>query len=99
MVLGEFASNLAVATMMMPLAASLAAAVGQPPVVLMLVAGFSASLGFALPVATPPNAIVFGSGEIPMRQMVKAGLVIDVVGIVVVALLLSLLAPLVLWRQ
>lgn len=95
-VLGEFASNLAVATMMMPLAVSLAAAVGQPPVVLMLVAGFSASLGFALPVATPPNAIVFGSGEIPMRQMVKAGLVIDVVGIVVVALVLSLLAPIVL---
>jgi sodium-dependent dicarboxylate transporter 2/3/5 len=95
-VLGEFASNLAVATMMMPLAVSLAAAVGQPPVVLMLVAGFSASLGFALPVATPPNAIVFGSGEIPMRQMVKAGLIIDVVGIVVVAVLLSILAPLVL---
>jgi len=95
-VLGEFASNIAVATMMMPLAVSLAAAVGQPPVVLMLVAGLSASLGFALPVATPPNAIVFGSGEIPMRQMVKAGLVIDVVGIVVVALLLSFLAPLVL---
>ena len=95
-VLGEFASNLAVATMMMPLAVSLAAAVGQPPVVLMLVAGFSASLGFALPVATPPNAIVFGSGEIPMRQMVKAGLLIDVVGIVIVAVLLSILAPVVL---
>ena len=92
-VLGEFASNLAVATMMMPLAVSLAAAVGQPPAVLMLVAGFSASLGFALPVATPPNAIVFGSGEVPMRQMVKAGLVIDAVGIIVVAILLSILAP------
>ena len=62
----------------------------------MLVAGFSASLGFALPVATPPNAIVFGSGEVPMRQMVKAGLIIDVVGIIVVAVLLSFLAPLVL---
>ena len=95
-VLGEFASNLAIATMMMPLAASLAVAVGQPPVVLMLVAGFASSLGFALPVATPPNAIVFGSGEIPMRQMVKAGLLIDVVGIIIVAMLLSFLTPLVL---
>ena len=94
--LGEFASNLAIATMMMPLAASLAVAVGQPPVVLMLVAGFASSLGFALPVATPPNAIVFGSGEIPMRQMVKAGLLVDVVGVIVVAVLLSWLAPLVL---
>lgn len=95
-VLGELASNLAVATMMMPLAVSLAAAVDQPPVVLMLVAGFSASLGFALPVATPPNAIVFGSGAIPMKQMVKAGLVIDLVGIIVVAVLLAVLTPLVL---
>jgi sodium-dependent dicarboxylate transporter 2/3/5 len=94
--LSELASNLAVATMMMPLAISLAAAVGQPPVVLMLVAGFSASLGFALPVATPPNAIVFGSREIPMREMIRAGLVIDLVGIVIVALLLSILTPLVL---
>jgi solute carrier family 13 (sodium-dependent dicarboxylate transporter), member 2/3/5 len=95
-VLSEFASNLAVATMMMPLAASLATAVGQPPTVLMLVAGFSASLGFALPVATPPNAIVFGSGKIPMGSMIRAGLVIDLAGILVVSLLLSVLTPIVL---
>ncbi len=95
-ILSELASNLAIATMMMPLAVSLSAAVGQPPVVLMLVAGFSASLGFALPVATPPNAIVFGSNEIPIRQMVRAGLVIDLAGILVVALLLSVLVPIVL---
>lgn len=94
--LSELASNTAVATMMMPLTISLAAAVDQPPVVLMLVAGFSASLGFALPVATPPNAIIFGSGQIPMREMVKAGLVIDLLGILVVAMILSILTPLVL---
>ena len=94
--LSELASNLAIATMMMPLAVSLAAAVDQPPEVLMLVAGFSASLGFALPVATPPNAIAFGSGEVPMREMIKAGLVIDLAGILVVSILLAMLTPIVL---
>jgi sodium-dependent dicarboxylate transporter 2/3/5 len=93
--LGEFASNLAVAAMMMPLAASLAAAVHQPTLHLMLLAGFSASLGFALPVATPPNALVFGSGQIPIRSMLRAGLVIDIVGIIVVAGVLAVLAPVV----
>jgi len=94
-VLSEFASNLAVAAMMMPLAVSLAGAVDQPPLYLLLLAGFSASLGFALPVATPPNAIAFGSGQIPIRSMLRAGLVIDVVGILVVAGVLAVLAPLV----
>jgi sodium-dependent dicarboxylate transporter 2/3/5 len=94
--LGEFASNTAIAAMMMPLAAALATAVGQPPAVLMLVTGFAASLGFALPVATPPNAIAFGTGRVAMRDMVRAGLVLDMVGVVVVALVLSLLAPMVL---
>lgn len=95
-VLGEFASNTAIAAMMMPLAAALARAVGQPPAALMLVTGFAASLGFALPVATPPNAIAFGTGRVAMRDMVRAGLVLDIVGVIVVAALLSLLVPLVL---
>lgn len=93
--LGEFASNTAMAAVMMPLMVSLGAAVGQPPLLLMLVAGLTASLGFALPVATPPNAIVFGSGMVPMRQMVRAGLILDVVTITITVLLLSVLAPLV----
>ncbi len=93
--LGEFASNVAMAAVMMPLVVSLASAIGQPPLLLMLVAGLSASLGFALPVATPPNAIVFGSGMIPMKQMVRAGLVLDVVAIIITVAVLSVVAPLV----
>ncbi len=93
--LSELASNLAVATMTMPIAAALAHSVDQPPVVLMLVAGFAASAGFALPVATPPNAIVFGSGMISVRQMSKAGVLLDLIAVAVIAVIVALLAPLV----
>jgi sodium-dependent dicarboxylate transporter 2/3/5 len=96
LVLSELASNLAVATMTMPIAAALGHSVGQPPAVMMLVAGFAASTGFALPIATPPNAIVFGSGMISVRQMVRAGILVDVVAVLVVTVGVALLAPLVL---
>ena len=45
-----------------------------------------ATLGFMLPVATPPNAIIFGSGAVEMRHMLRAGVILDLVGILVVAL-------------
>jgi sodium-dependent dicarboxylate transporter 2/3/5 len=83
-VVSELASNAATASMGMPIAVALAAALGQPPMLLMLVIGLSASVGFALPMATPPNAIVFGSGELRVRDMARAGLALDIVGIVVV---------------
>jgi sodium-dependent dicarboxylate transporter 2/3/5 len=80
----ELASNSATAAMGMPIAVALAAALGQPPLLLMLVIGLSASVGYALPMATPPNAIVFGSGELTVRNMARAGLALDLVGILVV---------------
>lgn len=98
LVLSELASNLAVATMTMPIAVALGHSIGQPPIVLMLVAGFAASTGFALPIATPPNTIVFGSGMITIRQMLRAGLWLDLVSVLVVAGMVALLAPVVLGR-
>ncbi len=83
-VISELASNAATASMGMPIAVALAAALNQPPLLLMLVIGLSASVGYALPMATPPNAIVFGSGELTVRDMARAGLALDVIGIVVV---------------
>jgi sodium-dependent dicarboxylate transporter 2/3/5 len=68
----------------MPIAVSLAAALDQPPLLIMMMIGLSASVGFALPMATPPNAIVFGSGELEVRQMARAGLALDLVGVLVV---------------
>ena len=78
------------------LAATLALATGQPPLTLLLVTGFAASTGFALPIATPPNAIVFGSGQVRVGQMFRAGFLLDVVAIVVIVGLLNILIPLVL---
>ena len=83
-IVSELASNAATASMGMPIAVSLAQALGQPPLMVMLVVGLSASVGYALPMATPPNAIVFGSGELTVRDMARAGLALDVVGILVV---------------
>lgn len=83
-IVSELASNAATASMGMPIAVSLAQALDQPPLMLMMLIGLSASIGFALPMATPPNAIVFGSGEVTVRDMARAGLALDVVGIVVV---------------
>jgi solute carrier family 13 (sodium-dependent dicarboxylate transporter), member 2/3/5 len=96
LLLSELASNTAVAAMAMPIAASLAPAVHQPPLALMLVGALAASTGFALPVATPPNAIVFGSGQVSVRQMARAGILLDVVAIVVIVAAVAVLYPLVL---
>jgi sodium-dependent dicarboxylate transporter 2/3/5 len=79
----------------MPIAAALASAVGQPPLRLMLVAALAASTGFALPVATPPNTIVFGSGQVSVRDMARAGLILDLLAVIVIVLAVSVLFPLV----
>jgi len=83
-IVSELASNAATASMGMPIAVSLAAALGQPPLLFMLTIGLAASVGYALPMATPPNAIVFGSGVLSVRQMARAGLALDAIAICVV---------------
>jgi sodium-dependent dicarboxylate transporter 2/3/5 len=83
--LSEFASNTAVATVFLPVAGALAAAVGLPPTAVAVPAAAAASLGFMLPVATPPNALVFGAGRVTVPQMARAGLALDVIGSLLVA--------------
>jgi solute carrier family 13 (sodium-dependent dicarboxylate transporter), member 2/3/5 len=94
--LGEIASNTATATMAMPIMAGLALGLDVAPVVLMTIAGVSASIGFMLPAATPPNAIVFGSGYLSIPDMVKAGFWLDVISIVVVTIAAATVIPAVL---
>lgn len=72
--LTEFTSNTASAALLVPIFISISEALGLPPIGLALIIGLGASCAFMLPVATPPNAIVFGSGEIKQSEMVKAGI-------------------------
>lgn len=90
--LTEITSNTATTQIMLPILGNAGAAVGVHPLLVMLPATLSASCAFMLPVATPPNAIVFGSGKVGMGTMVRAGLVLNVVGIALVTGVIYLLA-------
>ncbi|MBA3258916.1 MAG: DASS family sodium-coupled anion symporter [Gemmatimonadales bacterium] len=93
--LSETTSNTAAANMIVPVVISIAQAANLDPLEPALGATFAASLGFMLPVSTPCNAIVYGSGYIPLGRMIRWGLVLDLVGIVVVITMVRLLAPLI----
>ena len=88
---GELASNTAMAAVFLPIAGATAIGIGQPPIFLALPVALFATLGFMLPVATPPNAIIFGSGRVEMRDMIRAGVILNVVGILVVASIVLLI--------
>jgi sodium-dependent dicarboxylate transporter 2/3/5 len=92
----ETTSNLASATMVVPVAIAVSQAAGVNPLHPALAACLGASMGFMLPVSTPPNAIVYGSGCIPLLKMVKAGAVLDLVGFGVIVAVTTWLVPLVL---
>jgi sodium-dependent dicarboxylate transporter 2/3/5 len=78
-------SNTATASLFMPIAVSIGAAIGVTPLTLMATAAFAASFAFMLPVATAPNAIVFGSGYLTIPQMAKIGFIITVPAILVIS--------------
>ncbi|MDG2914579.1 DASS family sodium-coupled anion symporter [Bisgaard Taxon 10/6] len=83
--LTEFTSNTASAALLVPIFISIAQALGMPELGLALIIGLGASCAFMLPVATPPNAIVFGVGVIKQNEMVKAGFVLNIISILVIA--------------
>ena len=85
--LTELTSNTATTQMILPILASLAVAMKVNPLLLMIPAALSASCAFMMPVATPPNAIVFGSGKIKISEMVKAGILLNCIGVVVITVL------------
>ena len=90
--LTEMTSNTATTEVLLPILAGTATAMGVHPFLLMLPATLSASCAFMLPIATPPNAIVFSSGEVDIREMVRAGLLLNLVGVVVIATLFFLVS-------
>lgn len=86
----EFTSNTALAATMMPLVAAVANSIGMHPEALLVATTFGASLAFMMPVGTPPNAIIFGTGRIRIAEMIRAGFWLNVCGIVVVTIICSI---------
>jgi len=97
-ILSETTSNTASANMVVPVVIAFAQSAGIDPVLPALAATMGASLGFMLPVSTPCNAIVYGSGRIPLPRMIRHGIVLDVAGIVAIVIVVSLLGPVILGR-
>lgn len=94
-IISETTSNTASAAVVVPIVIPIALAANVDPIVPALAATFGASYGFMLPVSTPPNAIVYGSGLIQITKMVRSGIFFDIVGAVLVVAGVSLMAQLI----
>jgi sodium-dependent dicarboxylate transporter 2/3/5 len=92
-IVSETTSNTASANMVVPVIISLSLAAGINPVPPAIGATLGASWGFMLPVSTPPNAIVYGSGMVPITRMLRAGLLFDILGGIILWLGLRILLP------
>ena len=91
--LTELTSNLATTATLLPVMGAIAVQAGLPPLMLTVPITIAASCAFMLPVATPPNAIVFATGQITIPQMVRAGIALNLIGIVVVTIIALYVAP------
>jgi len=91
--LTELTSNLATTATLLPVMGAIAIQAGMPPLILTVPITVAASCAFMLPVATPPNAIVFATGAISIPQMVRAGVVLNLIGIVIVTLVALIVVP------
>ena len=89
----EITSNLATTAMLLPVLASMALTVNVHPYILMVGATVAASCAFMLPVATPPNAVVFGSGYLIIPDMVRAGIFMNILSIILLTLIVFFLLP------
>ncbi|GAA6186200.1 SLC13 family permease [Aliiglaciecola sp. NS0011-25] len=93
--LTELTSNVATAATFLPVVAAVALELGVSPLLLCIPITLAASCAFMLPVATPPNAIVFASGVLTIPQMVRAGIVLNIVGLILLSVVSIWLAPLI----
>ena len=91
--LTEITSNLATTAMLLPILAPTAVILGVHPYILMVGATIAASCAFMLPVATPPNAVVFGSGYLKMSDMVRVGVLMNFISIIVILLMVYFVLP------
>ena len=93
LVLTEFASNTAAATLLLPVVIAAAKQAGFDAVAPALGCGLACSCAFVFPVSTPPNAIVFGTGRVPLTRMIRAGVLLDLACLVVLWVAVTLLGP------
>ena len=91
--ISELMSNTATAAAFLPIAGSLATGADASPLLLALSVGLAASSAFMLPVGTLPNALVFGTGYIPLPRMLHAGFYVNVAGAVLITIGLAFAAP------
>ncbi len=90
-IVSETTSNTASAAVVVPIVIPIAMGAGIDPITPALAATFAASFGFMLPVSTPQNAIVYGSGTVPITQMIRSGFSFDILGAILIVLLIPLM--------
>jgi solute carrier family 13 (sodium-dependent dicarboxylate transporter), member 2/3/5 len=93
MMLTEVTSNTATAATFIPVLGGVAIGIGADPMTLLIPAALAATCAFMLPVGTPPNAIVFGTGTVKITEMARGGVVLNVVGIVLITIFVALVGP------
>ena len=91
--LTELTSNTATTSTFLPIATSIAVAISVAPISIAIPLVMASSLAFMLPVATPPNAIVYGSGKVTIGNMIKAGFILNLIGILIIVLVSYYLLP------
>jgi sodium-dependent dicarboxylate transporter 2/3/5 len=91
--LTELTSNTATAAAFLPVVAAIATGMGADPLQLAVPTALAASCAFMMPVATPPNAIVYGSGRITIPQMARAGLLLNIISVAVITAVVFGLVP------
>ena len=91
--LTEITSNLATVSMILPILATVSISLGINPLIIMISATIAASCAFMLPVATPPNAVVFGSGYLKIKDMIRTGLLMNFISIIIVSIYICFVLP------
>ena len=93
LLLTEITSNTATAATFIPILGGVAVGIGVDPITLLIPAALAATCAFMLPVGTPPNAIVYATGYVKITEMVRGGLVLNVVGVILITIFTVLIGP------
>lgn len=93
LLLTEITSNTATAATFIPILGGVAVGIGVDPMTLLIPAALAATCAFMLPVGTPPNAIVFATGQVRIAEMVRGGIVLNIVGVILITIFTVLIGP------